>query len=526
MENYDVIFVFPKLWEKEFNPPNQPPYGLLMCSDLLLKNGYNVFVYDERLETLGVKSRIELINAVKHSSPLYFGISSQSGPMIENGLIDSKFFKQECPDVPVVWGGVHPTLLPEQTIQHHLVDVVIRGEGELPSLGLADNLKKGNKDFSNIDGLYWKKPFEKSLHGKNDEKPFEKSLHGKTTKQEIIINKPCNGVPDLDKIDMRWDLVNPQHYIRDIDGKKWLGIITSRGCPFRCGFCYNISFFGMRKFRGWSPKKTIDEIKKLLDWGVDFVNFDDDYIFGDPLRMWNILDLKKQEGLDFNWKAPIRGHLLREGLTKRIKDGGCESVTIGAESGSFEVLEFMTKDSGPDAFYMAAKNLKKYDIHGNFSWILGYPGETLKDVYTTLNVIKDLEDINPKTEHVINIFAPYPGTPSFEQAIEKGFRPPLSLDGWTNNFREACDELNYINEESRKVMEAIRWAGIFRTMYKRKRLYASWVRPFVEVLGTISNLRWNYNIYSLPIEQKSVVLGRKVLNKLMKKRNEELEEAL
>src|SRR3990167_9520601 len=188
-----------------------------------------------------------------------------------------------------------------------LIDAVIRGEGELPSLGLADNLKQGNKDFSNINGLYWK-----------------------DKEGNIKINKPCPGVPNLDEIDMRWDLVNPQHYIRDIDGKKWLGVITSRGCPFRCGFCYNISFFGMSKFRGWSPKKSIEEIKKVLEWGVNFVNFDDDYIFGDPLRMWKILDLKKEEGLDFNWKAPIRGHLLRDSLTKRIKEGGCSSVTIGA----------------------------------------------------------------------------------------------------------------------------------------------------------------------------------------------------
>ncbi|MBS3171021.1 B12-binding domain-containing radical SAM protein [Candidatus Woesearchaeota archaeon] len=500
MENYDAIFVFPKLWEKEFNPPNQPPYGLLMCSDLLLKKGYNVFVYDERLESFGLKNRSELVQAVKHSKPLFFGISSQSGPMIENGLLLSKFFKQECPDVPVVWGGVHPTLLPEQTIADPLIDAVIRGEGELPSLGLADNLKQGNKDFSNINGLYWK-----------------------DKEGNIKINKPCPGVPNLDEIDMRWDLVNPQHYIRDIDGKKWLGVITSRGCPFRCGFCYNISFFGMSKFRGWSPKKSIEEIKKVLEWGVNFVNFDDDYIFGDPLRMWKILDLKKEEGLDFNWKAPIRGHLLRDSLTKRIKEGGCSSVTIGAESGSFEVLEYMTKDSGPDAYYMAAKNLKKYDVQGNFSWILGYPGETLKDVYITLNVIKDLEEINPKTEHVLNIYAPYPGTPSFEQAIERGFKPPQSLEGWTDNFREACKELSYINEESKKFMEAIRWAGIFRTMYKRKRLYVGWVRPLVQVLGTISNVRWNYNMYSFPIEQKAVTVGREVLKRMIRKKNEEKE---
>jgi len=497
MENYDAIFVFPKLWEKEFNPPNQPPYGLLMCSHLLLEKGYNVLVYDERLESLGIKSRTELVQAVKHSKPLFFGISSQSGPMIENGLIDSNFFKKECPDTPVVWGGVHPTLLPDQTIKHPLIDAVIKGEGELPCLGLADHLKKGNKDFSKINGLYWK-----------------------DKEQNIKVNKPCEGVPNLDKIDMRWDLVNPQHYIRDIDGRKWLGVITSRGCPFRCGFCYNISFFGMRKFRGWSPKKSIEEIKKVLEWGVDFVNFDDDYIFGDPLRLWGILDLKKEEKLNFNWKAPIRGHLLRDALTKRIKDGGCEAVTIGAESGAEEVLDLMTKDSGPEAYYMAAKNLKKYNIQGNFSWILGYPGETLKNVYTTLNVIKDLEEINPDTEHVINIYAPYPGTPSFDQAIKLGFVPPPSLEGWTDNFREACKELSYIDEKNKKVMEAIRWAGIFRTMYKRKRLYASWIRPIVNVLGTISNVRWNNNIYSLPIEQKTVSLGREVLKRVNKTRTE------
>ena len=514
MENYDAILVFPKLWEKEFNPPNQPPYGLLMIGDMLLKKGFNVFVYDERLESLGIKSRKELVNAVKQSSPLFFGISSQSGPMIENGLIDSKFFKQECPDVPVVWGGVHPTLMPDQTIKHPLVDVVIKGEGELPALGLAENLKKGNRDFSGIDGLYWKKLLGK-VSSKSD---------GGKEEEKIIVNKPCFGVKDLDEVDMRWDLVNPNHYIRNIDGKKWLGLITSRGCPFRCGFCYNISFFGTGKFRGWSAEKTIEEMKRVLEWGVNFINLDDDYIFVDPLRMWKILDLKKEAGLDFSWKAPIRGHLLRDKLTKKIKDGGCESVSIGAESGSDKVLNLMTKDSGADAYYMAAKNLKKYDLNGHFSWILGYPGETLEDVYKTLNVIKDLEEINPNTEHVVNIFAPYPGTPSYDQAIEKGFKPPESLEGWTDNFRESCNELAYINEESRKVMEAIRWARIFCTMYKKRRYYAGWIKPAVYFLGAISNIRWNYNMYNMPIEQKAVTIGRKALKRMTQNRNRDLEE--
>lgn len=498
MEGYDAIFVFPKLWEKEFNPPTQPPFGLLMCSDLLIKEeGLKVFVYDERLESLGMVNRQDLIKAVKNSDPLMMGISTQSGPMIENGLAVSKWFREECPDAPIVWGGVHPTLLPMQTIAHPLVDVVVNGEGELPILNLARELMKNgirrNKNLDKVKGIYWK-----------DEQ-------GK-----VKINEHQEPVPNLDDVNVRWDLVNPKSYIREMDGEKCLSLITSRGCPFRCNFCYNVSFYGARKFRGWSPEKVIEEIKRMVDWGVEYVIFDDDYIFGDPLRMWKILDLRKQNNMDFHWSAPIRGHLLRDNLTKKISDGGCKFVTIGAESGSSRILKLMDKDSDVDAYYMAAKNLKKYDLIAQYSWIFGFPGETIKDMYLTLKTIKDLEEINPKTDHIINIFAPYPGTPSYDMAVQRGFEPPKELEGWTSNFREQCRKLVYVKDK--ELLEAIRWAGIFRAMKKRSRYYTSWVKPLTKILGTISDLRWKYDFYDFPVEQDAVKMGRRVLNTIMKQR--------
>ena len=125
-----------------------------------------------------------------------------------------------------------------------------------------------------------------------------------------------------------------------------------------------------------------------------------------------------------------------------------------------------------------------------------------------------------RISHVESI-APYPGTPSYDMAVAHGFVPPEELEGWTSNFREQCKKLAYVKDK--ELLEAIRWAGIFRTMYKKKRLYANWVRPIVHVLGAISNVRWNYNLYSLPLEQKSVTLGRKVLKRMMQRKNEELE---
>jgi len=125
-----------------------PPLGILILGTILSKKGYNVRLVDERLH-VNIEDMIPEIIA---STPVFIGITCMTGPQIENGLNISKTMKSNSTHIPIVWGGIHPTLLPEQTLNHPTIDIVNTFEGEYTITEIADALI-GNGELSAIKGI-------------------------------------------------------------------------------------------------------------------------------------------------------------------------------------------------------------------------------------------------------------------------------------------------------------------------------------------------------------------------------------
>jgi anaerobic magnesium-protoporphyrin IX monomethyl ester cyclase len=214
----EVLLVFPGKYKA---PDPQIPLSLLYIASILKQDHFNVRILDMRIEDFRGQSI---------GDPLFVGISCMSGMQIKYALEIAKFVKNQKPLCPIVWGGVHPTLLPEQTISNEYVDIVVRGEGELIVREIANQLSN-NLPIESVKGISFKKA-------------------GK------IMNNPDGDVIALDliPIDLPYNLLEIEKYPSVKSGR--FHIQTSRGCPHRCGFCYNISF-NKSRWRGKSAKRVL-----------------------------------------------------------------------------------------------------------------------------------------------------------------------------------------------------------------------------------------------------------------------------
>ena len=146
----DIVFVYPKPGI-DFSPAL--PFPVLFPASTLVDNGFSVEIIDER-----VLERKEFITKLKkhaNNDPIFFGISTMTGPQIRRALNAAEIVREENESTPIVWGGVHPSLLSEQTLQDERVDIIVRGEGEITVLELAQKLEK-NEKIDSIDGISFK----------------------------------------------------------------------------------------------------------------------------------------------------------------------------------------------------------------------------------------------------------------------------------------------------------------------------------------------------------------------------------
>ena len=185
------------------------PLELISVGSPLVRAGYRVHIIDQRVQP----DWRERLLAALAESPVCVGVTSTTGPQLRNALEVSRLVKQHG-GTPVVWGGIHATLLPEQTLEKAEIDFVVQGEGERTFEELVAALESGN-GVQDIPGL-WYKHSGRALHGAP--RPF------------IDLNED----PFLE-----YGLVDVPKYTRTVFGVKRLSFSTSRGCSFPCAFCYS-----------------------------------------------------------------------------------------------------------------------------------------------------------------------------------------------------------------------------------------------------------------------------------------------
>lgn len=392
------------------------PQSLLSLGTILDSKGYKVGILDCRLHySRGYENYIKKLKGEIKNTTLLIGISVMT-PYIKETLEIIKAIKKVNDKIPIVLGGIHPTLLPKQTCEDKDVDFVIVGDGEYPLLELVKALDK-KKSYKNVQGLVYKE------RGKVIVNPLGKPFD--------IQNSPF---PAYHLLEMNKYLPWVPFY----SDKKTLGLdyLMTRGCPFQCAFCVNKILPQSRVWRTKTPKKIIEELKVLKKrYNFDYVYFEDDN------AMLNIKNFREiAEGIrDENVKylATIRVDTLvntQKDILQQIQKSGWRETIIGAESGSDNILERLKKGITVDQTLKAAKILNELDIWTAYNLITCIPSETHKERKLTYNFMKILKKIHPNSLLVgPHLFRPFPGSELYEDCLKKGFKEPKTFRAWINS---------------------------------------------------------------------------------------------
>ncbi|MBY9011881.1 MAG: B12-binding domain-containing radical SAM protein [Candidatus Lokiarchaeota archaeon] len=464
------ILIYPQLEFGKVQVPT-PPYSILFIADYLLKRNVDVKIFDLRFDKLS-----QVFDAISNTDPEFIGISVMTGPQIQYALKICESIKKEFKNIKIVWGGVHATILPTQTLQNKFVDFVVRGEGEKVYYELVSG-----KNVSQIKSLSFKKG-NKIFHNPN---------------ANILTNSEIN------ELKIPWNLINHKHYIRNGN----LNLITSRGCPFKCAFCYNTLFNSV--WRGWTAEKCIQELDKCLDLGAKKITFYDDYFFANSKRIKDLFVFFKEQ--DIRWKAELRVNRLDYSLAKEAKNHGCIQMYFGAESGSQRVLNILNKNISIKEIIQSAKITKDVGLSADYSWMIGIPSETKTDIKKTITLIKIIKKINPESEFSIKILFPYPKTEIHDLAKQYGFKPPSNLLDWAEIRRDQAS--NYLKNKSQLEMISITSAIIGRKVFEQETI------PIFKLIRFLADFRWNHEFFSFGFENFYFKIFRNLIDNVMSRRN-------
>lgn len=376
-----------------------PPFGIMYVADALMQAGFQVKVFHETEQFVE-----PFVQQVAAERPLFVGFSTITGPQLRPTIEASK--KVHALGVPVVWGGVHATIMPLEVLREDYVDFVVVNEGEETAQELAAMLANDKPRFwQGVAGLAYKDADGTPLF--HQERPF---------------------IDDLDRFRPRWELIPVERYlIPSGPYTRAIPVYISRGCPFRCGFCYN-EVVMKRTWRQHSDDFILDQIEWLKDnYRIEAVDYADDYLFGRIKPMQRLV-----EKVGMPWSGQVRVQLLKPEFVEWMRDTGCQWVNIGAESGSQAVLDSMHKDQKAWQIEWGVRHLTEYapNIEANLSFIVGLPDETPQDIKITLDLIERLCDMNAKARCSVCVYMPYPGTPLWPKALEMGYVPPRNQEGW------------------------------------------------------------------------------------------------
>ncbi len=401
MKNSIILF-YPKT-EKD-NVNRNTPTALLKIGSVLESSGYDVIAIDERFEE---NYEDCLRNSLDRA--ICLGVSVMTGYQIHGGLKASSFVKRMKEDIPVVWGGWHPSLLPEETLENRNIDIVVRGQGERTMLELVEALKNDN-ELEPIEGISYKK------------------------NGSIVSNRPRE-FQDVNSFQpLRFDLIDIERYIfKSPLGERSIFWNSSQGCPYRCGFCCTPTVF-FQRWSGLNSDTLLEQLRTLVkDYEIDSVTFAEDNFFVDLERVKNLCQGLIKNNLKINWATDVRIDQLNripDDLMLLLKKSGCSKLYIGAESGDQEILDLIEKKIKLEDTYQAAEKLAKYDIVTDFFIVVGFPENPEKDLDQSLKLIKRVKSMYPDHQFTPLVFTPYPGIPLLDLSIRHGFKIPNKLEDW------------------------------------------------------------------------------------------------
>lgn len=360
----------------------QPPMGLACLAAVLKKRDAEILIIDANAERLTVK---ETTDKAIRTKPDVVGVTITT-PLVDSAQQIASQIKLNDPHLPIIVGGPHPTIMPEEVLRHGNIDIVVRGEGETTIDELYTYFTNPNQaSLSSIEGISY------------------------INNGKICHNPPRALISDLDSLPFpAWELLPIDKYKSDVrKTNRSLPIMTSRGCPFGCIFCYK-GVFGT-KYRCRSAENVVNELEYLINnFEIkEFAILDDNFTL-DQKRATKICELIIERHLAIPWCTPngIRASPASIELFSKMKQAGCYRIYIGAESGNQKVLDYINKKLTLEEIREAFELAKKVGLETVALFMIG----NLPETEDTMNeTIKFALELDPDLAQ-FTIATPYPGT--------------------------------------------------------------------------------------------------------------------
>jgi len=410
----------------------RPPDSLLAVAAVPHRKGYSVKIIDQRLSTDFWR---ELDDNIGPETVLV-GLTAITGPQIRYALGVARYVKRRHPRVRTVWGGIHASLLPEETARDEAVDFVVAADGDLVLCELFERLREG-KPVEDLRGIAFRRDGEVV----NNAGRVVVEQAGSDEERDRFTFRREGGSADilreLDELpDPPWELADPRKYkVFVLPGNPPSTTLnTSRGCPHRCRFCSD-PLLNEGKWRGFSAGRVLEMVGKLRrDYGIGAFYFQDDYFPGPKPRFLEILEGLARYDRKLLWatlgiRADTVAAMSKEELDLLWKSG-CFNLDIGIEAGSPAALRRMNKGETIEQMRACNEALAPYDIVPKYTILCGLPGETEEDLRESLRLANELREKNPRAFTIFFVYAPIAGTPLYEESVAAGFQAPTSLAGW------------------------------------------------------------------------------------------------
>jgi anaerobic magnesium-protoporphyrin IX monomethyl ester cyclase len=435
------------------------PLGISYLVAVLEQNGYEVDVVDCQVSR---PSQKEMEDKFKSLNPGIVGVTAATVTYFP-ALQILKAAKAALPNCVTMIGGPHVTVLDKRTFTESSdVDIVVRGEGEQTMLELARLVSNGNlRSLSEVAGITFKK----------NGQVF------RTTNRSFLEDIDVLPYPAHKHFDMSRYRIN---------GKLYMPIITSRGCPFNCTFCLASKMCG-RGFRARNPSKVVDELEWLRDtFGAGAFAFYDDTFTFDLGRAIAICDEMKARKFDLPWDCRTRVDKVSKELLTKLRSTNCQLIHFGVESGSQQMLNTMRKGTTVEQNANAIKLAKESNILVAISLVIGYPGETPEMLQQTIDFIHET-----KPDYVYMCEAvPYPGTQLYDYLKELGLELSENWNQYheqTQVFKNTLLPLEKLEETKKALYDSF----FTPTYYLRKRIRGDFHSQIMARMA-LNHLVWKY----------------------------------
>ena len=360
-----------------------PPLGILYISSYLKQQGFSVGVFDTTFSDLEAFKA-----AVQRDKPTVVGLYTN---MMTKRNVLHMIDWLSTQNVYIVLGGPDPPHYAEQYLTHG-AHIVVKGEGELTLEALIPHLTRhGLHALDAIEGIAYMNDAGEVIE---------------TAPRVMIADLSAHPWPDREAIDIE----HYMHVWKTHHGKSSVSVINARGCPYTCTWCSHSVFGNTHRRR--SPEDAADEVLWIQErYNPDMLWYADDVFTINFRWLYDYADALKERGVKLPFECISRADRLNEKVVQTLSEMGCYRLWNGSESGSQKILDAMKRKVQVEDVQAKTHLLQRYGIETGMFIMLGYAGETMQDLYET---VEHLKASNPDL-FLTTVAYPIKGTPYYAE---------------------------------------------------------------------------------------------------------------